>query len=89
MTQHGKKYKESLTKADRESMHGVAEAVDMVKEMASAKFDETVRVKEGPFADFSGQISEINEDQLKLKVLVNIFGRETPVELEFSQVAKL
>lgn len=50
---------------------------------------ETVRVKEGPFADFSGEISEINEDQLKVKVLVNIFGRETPVELEFSQVAKL
>jgi transcription termination/antitermination protein NusG len=50
---------------------------------------ETVRVKEGPFADFSGQIAEINEDQLRLKVLVNIFGRETPVELEFSQVAKL
>ena len=41
--------------------------------------NETVRVKEGPFADFSGQIAEINEDQLKLKVLVNIFGRETPV----------
>jgi len=53
------------------------------------ELDETVRVKEGPFADFSGQIAEINEDQLKLKVLVNIFGRETPVELEFSQVAKL
>lgn len=50
---------------------------------------ETVRVKEGPFADFSGEIVEINEDQLKLKVLVNIFGRETPVELEFSQVSKL
>ena len=50
---------------------------------------ETVRVKEGPFADFSGEIVEINEDQLKLKVLVNIFGRETPVELDFSQVAKL
>jgi transcriptional antiterminator NusG len=50
---------------------------------------ETVRVREGPFADFSGEIVEINEDQLKLKVLVNIFGRETPVELEFSQVAKL
>jgi transcriptional antiterminator NusG len=50
---------------------------------------ETVRVKEGPFADFTGEVSEINEDQLKLKVLVNIFGRETPVELEFSQVAKL
>ncbi len=50
---------------------------------------ETVRVKEGPFADFSGEIIELNEDQLKVKVLVNIFGRETPVELEFSQVAKL
>lgn len=50
---------------------------------------ETVRVKEGPFADFSGEIVEINEDHLKMKVLVNIFGRETPVELEFSQVAKL
>jgi transcriptional antiterminator NusG len=50
---------------------------------------ESVRVKEGPFADFSGQIAEINEDQLKLKVLVNIFGRETPVELDFAQVAKL
>ena len=50
---------------------------------------ESVRVKEGPFADFTGTIAEINEDQLKLKVLVNIFGRETPVELEFAQVAKL
>ncbi|MDQ3146966.1 MAG: transcription termination/antitermination protein NusG [Actinomycetota bacterium] len=50
---------------------------------------ESVRVREGPFADFSGQIAEINEDQLRLKVLVNIFGRETPVELEFAQVAKL
>jgi len=50
---------------------------------------ETVRVKEGPFADFSGEIVEINEDQLKVKVLVNIFGRETPVELDFSQIAKL
>ena len=50
---------------------------------------ETVRVKEGPFADFSGEVIDINEDQLKVKVLVNIFGRETPVELEFAQVAKL
>jgi transcriptional antiterminator NusG len=50
---------------------------------------ETVRVKEGPFADFTGVIAEINEDRLELKVLVNIFGRETPVQLEFSQVAKL
>ena len=50
---------------------------------------ETVRVKEGPFADFSGEVIELNEDQLKVKVLVNILGRETPVELEFAQVAKL
>lgn len=50
---------------------------------------ENVRVKEGPFANFEGQIIEINEDQLKLKVLVNLFGRETPVELEFGQVAKV
>ncbi|MBS1839036.1 MAG: transcription termination/antitermination factor NusG [Actinobacteria bacterium] len=53
------------------------------------EINETVRVKEGPFADFSGEIVEINEDQMRVKVLVNIFGRETPVELEFSQVAKL
>ncbi|MDH3299570.1 MAG: transcription termination/antitermination protein NusG [Acidimicrobiia bacterium] len=50
---------------------------------------ETVRVKEGPFADFQGEIVEINEDQLRLKVLVNIFGRETPVELQFAEVAKI
>ena len=50
---------------------------------------ESVRVKEGPFADFSGQIAEINADHMKLKVLVNIFGRETLVEMDFAQVAKL
>jgi large subunit ribosomal protein L1 len=44
MSQHGKKYKESLTKADRESMHGLTEAVDLVKSLASAKFDETVEL---------------------------------------------
>ena len=50
---------------------------------------ESVRVKEGPFADFAGSVAEINLDHLKLKVLVNIFGRETLVEMDFSQVAKL
>jgi len=50
---------------------------------------ESVRVVTGPFANFTGTISEINVDQSKLKVLVNIFGRETPVELGFDQVAKL
>ena len=50
---------------------------------------EQVRVTSGPFAEFNGAISEIDVDRSKLKVLVNIFGRETPVELEFGQVAKL
>ncbi len=50
---------------------------------------ESVRVKEGPFSDFTGVIDDINVDHMKLKVLVNIFGRETIVEMDFSQVAKL
>lgn len=50
---------------------------------------ESVRVKEGPFADFAGTIAEINADHMKLKVLVNIFGRETLVEMDFAQVEKL
>jgi transcriptional antiterminator NusG len=54
-------------------------------------FDEgdVVRIISGPFADFNGTISEINADQAKLKVLVNIFDRETPVELSFEQVSKV
>jgi len=50
---------------------------------------DVVRIISGPFADFNGTISEINVDQSKLKVLVNIFDRETPVELGFDQVAKV
>ena len=50
---------------------------------------DVVRIISGPFADFNGTISEINVDQSKLKVLVNIFDRETPVELSFDQVAKV
>jgi transcription termination/antitermination protein NusG len=50
---------------------------------------DVVRIIAGPFADFNGTISEINPDQAKLKVLVNIFDRETPVELAFDQVAKV
>lgn len=50
---------------------------------------ESVRIMTGPFANFTGTILEINVDQSKLKVLVNIFGRETPVELSFDQVSKL
>lgn len=50
---------------------------------------ETVKVTEGPFANFTGSIEEIDLDKNKLKVLVNMFGRETPVELDFAQVDKL
>ena len=60
-----------------------------IKPRMQYEVGETVRVKDGPFADFSGEVIELNAEQLRVKVLVNIFGRETPVELEFSQVAKL
>ncbi|MBN2622532.1 MAG: transcription termination/antitermination protein NusG [Acidimicrobiales bacterium] len=68
---------------------GEEQVATRAKPRLEYEMGETVRVKEGPFADFSGEVIEINEDQLRLKVLVNIFGRETPVELEFSKVAKL
>ena len=66
-----------------------AETREKVKTTVDYTVGETVKVIAGPLADFSGMISEINVDQSRLKVLVSIFGRETPVELSFSQVAKL
>ena len=74
-----------LPRKEVESFLGTAgeadgQVVKRAKPRMGYEQGETVRVKEGPFADFSGEIIEINEDQLKLKVLVNIFGRETPVE---------
>ena len=50
---------------------------------------EIVKVNEGPFANFTGSIEEIDQDKAKVKVLVNMFGRDTPVELEFTQVEKI
>jgi transcriptional antiterminator NusG len=63
--------------------------VERLKPRLEFEVGESVRVVTGPFANFTGTISDINVDQSKLKVLVNIFGRETPVELSFEQVAKL
>ncbi|HEU5232657.1 MAG TPA: transcription termination/antitermination protein NusG [Terriglobales bacterium] len=51
--------------------------------------DESVRITDGPFANFTGKIDEVNEDRETLKVMVTIFGRATPVELEFGQVEKV
>jgi transcriptional antiterminator NusG len=50
---------------------------------------EKVRIKEGPFRHFFGMVEEINEDRAKLRVTVDIFGRSTPVELDYLQVEKL
>ena len=50
---------------------------------------ESVRIVDGPFQDFAGQVDEINVDKGKVKVLVSFFGRETPVELDFLQVERL
>ncbi|MDQ3723274.1 MAG: transcription termination/antitermination protein NusG [Actinomycetota bacterium] len=62
-----------------------------VRERKKATFaiGETVKVISGPLSDFSGEISEMNEDASRLKVLVSIFGRETPVEVGFDQVKKI
>jgi transcriptional antiterminator NusG len=60
------------------------------KEMPKVNWNkgDNIRVVEGPFSDFTGKIEEVNSDREKLKVLINIFGRDTPVELDFSQVEK-
>jgi len=81
-----------LSRREVEQILGVkAEGAAPARVRPRLEFEEgeQVRVTSGPFADFNGAISEIDVDRSKLKVLVNIFGRETPVELEFGQVAKL
>ena len=65
------------------------EAAERPRTRAQFSIGESVKVVSGPLSDFSGEISEINEDASKLKVLVSIFGRETPVEVGFDQVKKI
>jgi transcription termination/antitermination protein NusG len=84
-----------LSRREVEDILGVGkvEGAEVAQKKARPRLEfetgEQVRVVAGPFADFNGAISEIDVDRSKLKVLVNIFGRETPVELEFGQVSKL
>jgi transcriptional antiterminator NusG len=65
------------------------ETAERPRTRAQFSIGESVKVVSGPLSDFSGEISEINDDAAKLKVLVSIFGRETPVEVGFDQVKKL
>jgi len=65
------------------------ETAERPRARAQFSIGENVKVVSGPLSDFSGEISEINEDAAKLKVLVAIFGRETPVEVGYDQVKKI
>jgi transcriptional antiterminator NusG len=65
------------------------ETAERPRTRAQFSIGESVKVVSGPLSDFSGEISEINDDAAKLKVLVSIFGRETPVEVGFDQVKKI
>jgi transcriptional antiterminator NusG len=65
------------------------ETAERPRTRAQFSIGESVKVISGPLSDFSGEIAEINEDAAKLKVLVSIFGRETPVEVGYDQVKKI
>jgi transcriptional antiterminator NusG len=69
-------------------LHQIQEGVEKPRPKVLFEVGEAVRVKDGPFADFHGNVEDVNYDKSKLRVSVTIFGRSTPVELDFGQVEK-
>ena len=85
---HGRKPPPISEKEVQGIMRQMQEGVEKPKPKVLFDVGELVRVKDGPFADFQGMVEDVNYDKSKLRVSVTIFGRATPVELEFGQVEK-